>query len=110
VLQPIDLDGSSIFKLGSTVPVKFRLADVLGTSAGSAVAKLTVAKVSNAIEGDHVEAVSTSAATTGNLFRYDAVDQQYIFNLSTKPLSSGTWNLKISLDDGTTYIQEISLK
>jgi lysophospholipase L1-like esterase len=110
VLQPIDLDGSSIFKLGSTVPVKFKLTDVLGTSAGSAVAKLTVAKVSNAIEGDHVEAVSTSAATTGNLFRYDPVAEQYIFNLATKPLSSGTWNLKITLDDGTSYIQEISLK
>jgi lysophospholipase L1-like esterase len=110
VLQPIDQDGSSIFKMGSTVPVKFRLTDVLGASAGSAVAKLTVAKISNAIEGDHVEAVSTSAATTGNLFRYDAVAQQYIFNLATKPLSSGTWNLKITLDDGTTYTQEISLK
>src|SRR5205814_1146556 len=31
VLQPVNADGSSVFKLGSTVPVKFRLT---GSSAG----------------------------------------------------------------------------
>jgi hypothetical protein len=30
------------------------------------------------------EATSMLAATTGNLFRYDATSGQYIFNLSTK--------------------------
>jgi hypothetical protein len=57
-----------------------------------------------------VEAASTSNATTGSLFRYDATAQQYIFNLATKGLTAGTYSLKITLDDGTAYTQHISLK
>jgi hypothetical protein len=103
VLQPINPDGSSIFKLGSTVPVKFALTDAGGARIGGAVASLSIAQVSNDVEGTFVEAVSTSAATTGSLFRYDATAQQYIFNLATKGLTTGTYSLKITLDDGTSY-------
>jgi squalene cyclase len=76
----------------------------------AAVANLTVAKVTNEIDGSYVEATSTSATTTGTLFRYDPSSQQYIFNLGTKELSKGTWSLKVTLDDGNTYVQRISLK
>jgi lysophospholipase L1-like esterase len=110
VLQPVNADGSSIFKLGSTVPVKFSLGDTAGVPVGSAVASLTLAKITNEVDGSYVEAVSTAAATTGTLFRYDASGQQYIFNLSTSGLSKGTWNLKISLDDGASYTTRISLR
>jgi hypothetical protein len=48
---------------------------------GSAAANLTVAEITNEVDGSYVEAVSTAAATTGTLFRYDASGQQYIFNL-----------------------------
>jgi alpha-tubulin suppressor-like RCC1 family protein len=107
VLQPINADGTSIFKLGSTVPVKFQLT---GASAGitSAVATLTLAKISSSVEGTYVEAVSTSAATSGNLFRYDG--GQYIFNLSTKGLSTGTWSLSINLGDRVPRTVNISLR
>jgi hypothetical protein len=108
VYQPINADGSSIFKLGSTVPVKFTLTDSNIATVCNAVASLSVAKISNNVEGTFVEAVSTSNATTGSLFRCDG--QQYIFNLSTKGLTTGTYSLKITLDDGTTYSQHISLK
>jgi parallel beta-helix repeat protein len=110
ILQPIEADGSSIFKFGSTVPVKFQLKDYNGNYVSSAVAKLTLKKVSDSILGDEIEAISTSAATTGNLFRYDSTSNQYIFNLGTKSLSKGTWKLTISLDDGTLYSVQISLK
>lgn len=109
VLQPIDVDNSSIFKLGSTVPVKFRL------TAGSAgvtnlAALLYVAKYSNSVIGDALEAVSTSAADSGNMFRYDSASGQYIFNVSTKALSQGAWQIRIDLLDGATHIVLISLK
>jgi predicted acyl esterase len=110
VLQPINPDGSSIFKLGSTVPVKFALTDADAAKIGTAVASLSVAKVSSDVEGTFVEASSTSNATTGSLFRYDASSQQYIFNLSTKGLSTGTWSLKVTLDDDTSYTTRISLR
>jgi X-Pro dipeptidyl-peptidase (S15 family) len=109
IQQPVNPDGSSIFKLGSTVPVKFSLTDADAASVSGAVATLSVAKISNSVEGNFVEAVSTSNATTGSLFRESGTGQ-YIFNLSTKGLSAGTWSLKVTLDDGTSYTTQISLR
>ncbi len=108
ILQPINADGNSIFKLGSTVPVKFQLRDAAGNFITSAVARLYLSKIDNAVEGSELEAVSTIAATTGNLFRY--ADNQYIFNLGTKSLTVGTWRLNIVLDDGTSRYVNISLR
>ena len=110
VLQPINSDGSSIFKLGSTVPIKFQLKDSNDNYASMAIAQLHVAKVTNSIVGDQIEAISSGNANTGNLFRYDASSNQYIYNLSTKSLSKGTWQLIITLDDGTIHNSIISLK
>jgi hypothetical protein len=110
IRPPVKGDGSSVFKAGSTVPVKFRLTDYYGNYISDSIARISYAKISGDVIGDDVEAVSTSAATTGNLFRYDASDDQYIFNLSTKGLSSGTYLLKITLNDGTTHTVQIGLK
>jgi hypothetical protein len=110
VLQPINLDGSSVFKLKSTIPVKFQLKDASGNFITDATAYIFIKKISNSTIGDEAEAVSTSAATTGNLFRYDFTANQYIFNLGTKTLSTGTWQIIIKLDDGSEHIVEISLK
>jgi DNA-binding beta-propeller fold protein YncE len=109
-LQPINNDDSSIFKLGSTVPVKFQLRDFRGSFISTAMANIYVAKVANNVIGTDAEAVSTSAATTGNLFRYDPTSNQYIFNLGTKSLSKGTWQIKVVLDDGTSKTVLLSLK
>jgi hypothetical protein len=110
ILQPLNADGSSIFKLGSTVPVKFQLRDANGNFVTNAVAKIFITKISNGVTGDEIEAISTAAATTGNLFRYDFTSNQYIFNLATKPLSTGTWRIRIELDDGTSKYVTISLR
>jgi hypothetical protein len=108
-LQPLNTDGSSIFKLGSTVPVKFSPA---GDSAGIAdlTACFSYAKVSNGIVGEVAEAVSTSAATSGSLFRYDPASGQYIFNWGTKGLTKGTYQLRINLGDGIEHTVLASLK
>ena len=110
ILQPINGDGSSIFKLNSTIPIKFRLKDKLGKYIPSAIAKIYMTKMSNGILSLEREAVSTSAASFGNLFRYDSTDQQYVFNLATKSLTTGTWRLRILLDDGTSKVINISLR
>jgi hypothetical protein len=108
-LQPINAGGTSIFKLGSTVPVKFSLT---GASAGigDAVATLSYTKVNDGIEGSTFEAVSTAAASTGNQFRYDATAGQYVFNWSTKGLTSGTYKLIVTLGDGIARSVVVSLK
>lgn len=109
VLQPINNDGSSIFKLGRTIPVKFRLKNSSGQSVSTAIAKMFLAKIYNGIPGPEQEAVSTSASNNGNTFRYSPSDQQYIFNLETRNLSQGTWRIRVLLDDGISYTVKISL-
>lgn len=109
VLQPINQNGTSIFKAGSTVPVKIQLKDANGAFVTDAIASIYYQKISTDASGVE-EAISTSAATTGNFFRYDLNDNQYIFNLSTKGLTSGTYQLSITLNDGQTYNVQIGLK
>ena len=108
VLQPINQDGTSVFKLNSTVPVKFQLT---GGSAGSVLtARIYVAKMSNGVAGIEAEAVSTAQADAGNVFRYDPTTAQYIFNLGTKGMSEGTWQLRVDLGDKVTRTVIISLR
>jgi len=97
-LQPVNQDGSSVFKQRSTLPVKFQLLAPDGSYVGNATAKLYYAKVSSSVTGDYAEAVSTAQSDVGNTFRYDAAAHQYIFNLSLKNLSTGTWRLRIEVN------------
>jgi len=108
-LQPINSDGTSVFKAGSTVPVKFKLT---GGSAGITDLQptLSYARISNGVVGSVNETVSTSAATTGNLFRYDPTARQYIFNWSTKGLAPGTYRLFINLGDGVEHTVDVGLR
>ena len=110
-LPPVTLDGRSLFKLGSTIPVKFQLFDAADNPVSNAVATIRVVQVSGGEPvGTEVDGVSTSAATTGNLFRYDSTGQLYIFNLATKPLSVGSWRINVYLDDGTSQYVDIGIK
>ncbi len=108
LLAPVNADGSSVFKRNSTIALKFKLT---GASAGitDLVARVFITKYTNLVLGDEVEAVSTSAASTGNTFRYDATAGQYVFNLGTKGLSTGTYQIRIDLGDGVQRVVRVSL-
>jgi chitodextrinase len=110
VLQPINADGTSLFKAGSTIPVKFTLKDYSGAYVSTAKATISYAKLTNNGFGTDVKATSISAATIGNVFRYDSTSNQYIFNMSTKGFTAGTYRLTITLDDGKSYPVQINLK
>jgi hypothetical protein len=91
------------FSVNSTIPVKFQLTDSRGKYISAVVASLKV---------DDKEAVASGDSNGGDLFKYDATSNQYTFNLSVKntSLGIGTHTLKIKLDDGTTYSQDIFAK
>jgi len=89
-LSPIKADGTGIYKLGRTLPIKFQLTDVNNSYVSTATVKLLVAKISNGVVGSDEIPLSTSTADTGNLFRYDSVQNQYIYNLATNTLSAGS--------------------
>jgi hypothetical protein len=47
---------------------------------------------------------------SGNLFRYDTTENQYIYNLSTSNFSAGTYRVYALPDNGGSYSVIFSLK
>lgn len=109
---PVLNDGSSLFKSGRTVPVKFQLTAADGSIITNATAQLYVAMYAGVPIGttDMTDATSTGNSDTGNEFRFDPTSGQYIYNLSTKGFATGTWLLRAKLNDGTTHDVFISLR
>ena len=94
---------------GSTIPIKLRLSKLLGGNVSSASVVVTAVKLvqvsTNAGSG---VADSGNANPDGN-FRFDG--SSYIFNLSTKGLSSGTYNLVFTVSgDPTSHSVSFQLK
>jgi N-acetylneuraminic acid mutarotase len=108
-LSPVNL--GKPFKFGSTIPVKFGIADAGGNVIVNATATIALQKYSgDSPVGDPIEELATGGANAGNLFRYDPVERQYIFNLDTKGLSVGTWQIIVALDDKTTKTVFVSVR
>ena len=107
-LPPVEAD--RVFKLGSTIPVKFQLRDAQENFITDAVATISLQKLTSGEPGGDVFDDSSGAANTGSLFRYDTTSNQYIFNLSTKGATTGKWRIKITLGDGTFPYVDIGLK
>ena len=110
ILQPINTDGTSVFKQGSTVPAKFRVCDANGKSIGQSGVVRTF--VSTDIAGTATGVNETIVSTTPDTaFRWDSTGQQWIFNISTKNLSPNhTYIYVITLDDGSTITFRFGLK
>lgn len=99
VLQPINGDGSSAFKAGSTIPVKFRLTGASSGHAG-AVATIELVRVTEAdLPTGTLESVTPASPTPGVQFHYDG--EQYGFNFKTAKNAAGTYRFTITFDDGT---------
>jgi hypothetical protein len=102
ILQPINSDGSSVFKLGSTVPAKFRACDANGVSIGTAGVVTSFLLVATSTDPNAAINETVASTTPDTAFRWDATSQQWIFNMSTKTLTSKiTYYYEISLNDGT---------
>jgi hypothetical protein len=121
-LQPIGgavetLNGGSFanpvrsFKLNSTIPVRFS-AVCFGVPLTTGIHTLQAIKYSNATTyDDPIDATPTDSATFGNQFRL--TDGAWHFNLSTKGLGTGgqgTWLLRATLFDGSTYSVWVAVK
>lgn len=103
-LPPINLppQPQSVFKIGSTIPVKFQLFLADGvTPVNTAVATIQVNKVSNGVPSTVNETAASTVPNQGIGFRYDPASQLYIFNLGTKNWSVGSYQIAALLDDGS---------
>ncbi len=112
ILQPINADGTSIFKQGSTVPAKFRVCDSAGNSIGTpglVMGFALVKTISGTTETSVNEAVVSTTPDTA--FRSDTTDKQWIFNINTKNLQNNkTYVYQITLNDTTTITFQFGLK
>lgn len=122
VLSPVNTDGSSVFKLGNTVPVKFRVcvggvsvitpvgsprtpAPVApdGVQCSSSVPRSTGTPVfchTAPLAGGVNEGTTSTAADAK--FRWDPIGKQMVFNLATSSLTSGLkYTYYIPLADGS---------
>jgi hypothetical protein len=111
ILQPINADGSSVFKQKSTVPAKFRVCDVNGDSIGTPGVVTSFNRYySSAGTATEIDEMVDST-TPDTAFRWSSSDQQWIFNISTKSLSANvTYYYRITVNDGSTIEFQFGLK
>ncbi len=108
-LEPLSSAELRTFNRGQTMPVKFRLADANGLPVTKAVARIYLAPVVNGVVGAE-RLGSAAGGKPGNVFRYDPAGDVYVFNLDTKRLSAGTWQIRVQVDDGLSYLMRVALR
>ncbi|NKE56909.1 hypothetical protein FXN61_08690 [Lentzea sp. PSKA42] len=113
-LQPINAAGgpTSVFKAGSTVPVKFQLRDAAGGLVASRTPPQWIVPVRGGLLTSSVnETVVPGSATTDGTFRWDATAQQHIYNWQTKGLPAGyTYRIGVRLEDGQIHYVTVGLR
>jgi hypothetical protein len=79
---------------GSTVPIKLTLCSANGSNLSSAATVLHAVQLVNVTTGAAAPVNDSGSSNPGGNFRFDGAS--YIFNLSTKNLSPGTWQLVVT--------------
>ena len=111
ILLPINVDGSSVWNQGKTIPVKFRVCDANGVSIGTpgVVAGFNLTQIIAGTVANVDESVSSTSSDTS--FRWDPNAQEWTFNLSTSNQAAGnTYVYAISLNDGSAIPFQYGLK
>ena len=101
VQQPINADGSSVFNANrGVIPVKFTLTTNGVPTCTLPAAALSLFRTAGSVISGIDESVYEMSADTGSNFRISGC--QYIYNLSAKPLGTGTYRIDISI--GSTVV------
>jgi MBG domain-containing protein len=111
ILQPVNADGTSVWKQGRTIPLKFRVCDANGVSIGSlgVISSFALTQIISGTVTNVDETIDAPAADSG--FRFDPTAQQWIFNLGTSSQNgSYTYVYSISLNDGTIITFQYGLR
>lgn len=85
-------------RVRSTVPLRVQLCDEAGQNLSSADVALTATGLVK-VDGSASSVLAEDAGSSNpdSNFRYDESSGQYVFNLSTKNLSAGTWQLAFTV-------------
>jgi len=102
--QPINQDGSSIFKIASAVktviPVIFQLKDNSGAPVTDATVKFSAVKISSTITGTVNEQTNSGTPTSGDVVKFDTKMQRYVYywGASANSVTQGTWGIRLYLE------------
>jgi predicted extracellular nuclease len=111
-LQPINADGTSVFKYNSTIPVKISFTDCNGSTPANLAPTIKLTMISGGTPGLEInEPLSTSAADTTGVMRFST--SHYIYNLASKPLpdSSATYLITVTIpSNGQTFTVPFGLR
>jgi hypothetical protein len=103
-------ESTSIFKAGSTVPVKFQPKRADGTVVQAASLPVWLSPAKGAPTTAPVDQSQyAEAASSGSAFKWDG--EQYLYNWKTdKSHANFYWRIGVQLDDGQTYFANIGLR
>jgi hypothetical protein len=108
-LKPPRPNGSSIFRIGRPVPVKFQL-----TGASRHItdlqARLIVTKISGAIQGTVDDDCDEDDDDTDFLFKFRKGKGIYVYRWKTRGEAQGTYRLRADLGDEVAHEIVVSLK
>ncbi len=98
VQQPINSDGSSIFKANrGVIPVKFSLTQNGAQACSLPPATIGVTRTAGGTLGSVDESTYSMAADSGSNFRIDPIACQYVYNLAASSLGVGAYRVDISI-------------
>jgi PKD repeat protein len=101
----------SIFRHGSTIPLKLEVTDCAGNHPAGLEIRIHWQKISGGVPTGELEAASTNQPDIGNLMRM--VDSHYMFNWNTKLASDPTATIRIQatvVATGQVIYADIGLK
>ncbi len=109
LLPPVDPrpDTIKVARIGSAIPLKFRLFFPDGVTPLS-TAQATIRAVQMAGSIDELVVPASPKQTAG--FHYDAAEGQYVFNLGTDGWILGIHRLIVTLDDGSTMVGTVDMR
>ncbi|MEI8412686.1 MULTISPECIES: PxKF domain-containing protein [unclassified Kribbella] len=110
IMQPINSTGTkSVFKLGSTIPVKITVTGCDGAAVSTLTPTVALSKLDATPDGTLNETALETVATNGLQMRWS--DTQYIYNLSTKlsqhtgaALTAGSYKVTVSDSSFTSAV------
>jgi len=96
-------------KAGSTVPIRLQLCDANANNLSSSAIQVTAVRLEMVSSGASFVVDDSGNANPDGNFRFDG--DSYIYNLTTKGLSTGTYNLMfVSGNDGTTHAAPFQIR
>jgi hypothetical protein len=109
VRQPINADGSSVFKANSgVIPVKFTLNQNNVPTCTLPAARIALSRTAGGTLGALDESIYSMQADTGSSFRVAGC--QYIYNLAASSLGAGMYRVDISIDGSVVGNAVFALK